>query len=86
MPVLATVVTSLSSLRSRRPLESTPVIPTSVLWFVLSGSRGMHLRVDEVECRGARWWSLEEVTATDPMTFDPLFGRFLKKMQRHSAP
>jgi 8-oxo-dGTP pyrophosphatase MutT (NUDIX family) len=55
------------------------------LWFVSTGSRGMQLTVDEVEFRGARWWSLEEVTSADAMTFDPHFGRFLKKIQDQSS-
>jgi 8-oxo-dGTP diphosphatase len=55
------------------------------LWFVIAGSRGMRLTVDEVEFKGARWWPLEEVTRADAGSFDPHFGRFLQKIQGQSA-
>jgi 8-oxo-dGTP diphosphatase len=50
------------------------------LWFILEGSRDLELTLDEVEFRGARWWSLEEVTAADGETFDPHFQRFMRKV------
>jgi 8-oxo-dGTP diphosphatase len=56
------------------------------LWFVSSGSREMELTLDDVEFRGARWWSQDEVTSADAMRFDPHFGRFLKKIQGQSLP
>jgi 8-oxo-dGTP diphosphatase len=40
----------------------------------------MELPPDEVEFRGARWWSLEEVTAADGGAFDPHFQRFMRKV------
>jgi len=55
------------------------------LWFVIAGSREIRLSVDEVEFKGTRWWSLEEVTRADAGSFDPHFGRFLRKMQGQSA-
>jgi 8-oxo-dGTP diphosphatase len=50
------------------------------LWFILEGSRDVELTLDEVECRGARWWSLEEVTSADAAAFDPHFLRFMRKV------
>jgi 8-oxo-dGTP diphosphatase len=54
------------------------------LWFVAPGSRGMRLAADDVEFRGVRWWSQEEITSSPATLFDPHFGRFLEKVQRHS--
>jgi 8-oxo-dGTP pyrophosphatase MutT (NUDIX family) len=50
------------------------------LWFILEGSRDLELTPDEVEIRGARWWSLEEVTSAGGETFDPHFQRFMRKV------
>ena len=50
------------------------------LWFVSDGSRKVRLTLDEVEFRGARWWSLEEVAAANERGFDPHFTRFLSKV------
>ena len=50
------------------------------LWFILEGSRDLELTLDAVEFRGARWWSLEEVTSADGETFDPHFHRFMRKV------
>lgn len=56
------------------------------LWFVLEGSRDLELTLDEVEFRGARWWSLAEVTSADPEAFDPHFLRFLRKVTSSTWP
>ena len=50
------------------------------LWFILEGSQDLELTFDEVEFRGARWWSFEEVTAADGDIFDPHFLRFMRKV------
>ena len=49
------------------------------LWFIGEGSRSLELTLDEVEFRGARWWSLDEVASANQSEFDPHFQRFLKK-------
>jgi 8-oxo-dGTP pyrophosphatase MutT (NUDIX family) len=49
------------------------------LWFISEGSRELCLRVDEVEFRDARWWSIDEVASADERGFDPHFRRFLRK-------
>jgi 8-oxo-dGTP diphosphatase len=50
------------------------------LWFVLEGSRSQELTIDQVEFRGARWWSFAEVAAADGRSFDPHFQRFMRKV------
>jgi 8-oxo-dGTP pyrophosphatase MutT (NUDIX family) len=49
------------------------------LWFIGEGSQRLRLTVDEVEFHGARWWSAEEVAATNKEVFDPHFHRFWRK-------
>jgi 8-oxo-dGTP diphosphatase len=49
------------------------------LWFIGEGSRRRRLTIDKVEFRGARWWSVDEVTSANAEVFDPHFHRFLKK-------
>lgn len=51
------------------------------LWFILEGSRDVELTLDEVEFRGARWWSVDEVRASAGETFDPHFRRFMSKVE-----
>ena len=50
------------------------------LWFVCEGKRDMRMTIDEVEFRGARWWSFDEVVAASGEEFDPHFQRFMRKV------
>lgn len=50
------------------------------LWFVCEGKRDMRMTIDDVEFQGARWWSLDEVTAASGEEFDPHFRRFMRKV------
>jgi hypothetical protein len=70
-PVFVTVTTTIGADRGHTDVS---------LWFVVEGSRGMALSLDKVEFRGARWWSLEEVTSADAASFDTHFQRFLRKV------
>ena len=49
------------------------------LWFISDGSRNMKMTLDQVEYRGSRWWTLEEVRSATGKGFDPHFHRFMKK-------
>lgn len=49
------------------------------LWFISEGSRSLEMTIDQVEFRGVRWWTLEEVTSADGKDFDPHFHRFMRK-------
>lgn len=49
------------------------------LWFVSACSRRLEMTVDQVEFRGYRWWTLEEVTSATGEDFDPHFQRFMRK-------
>ena len=40
----------------------------------------MRMTIDEVEFRGARWWSFDEVVAASGEEFDPHFQRFMRKV------
>lgn len=50
------------------------------LWFIFEGPRDVELTLDEVEFRGARWWSFEEVRSAHGVAFDPHFLRFMRKV------
>jgi 8-oxo-dGTP diphosphatase len=50
------------------------------LWFISDGSRRLEMTVDQVEFRGYRWWTLEEVTSATGEDFDPHFQRFMRKV------
>jgi 8-oxo-dGTP diphosphatase len=50
------------------------------LWFVSKGSKDMQLVADQVEFRGVRWWTVEELVAAPAAGFDPHFGRFVQKV------
>jgi 8-oxo-dGTP diphosphatase len=49
------------------------------LWFVSDGSRHLEMTVDQVEFRGSRWWTLQEVQSASAEGFDPHFQRFIMK-------
>jgi 8-oxo-dGTP diphosphatase len=49
------------------------------LWFINDGSRSLEMTLDQVEFRGSRWWTLEEVTSATGRDFDPHFHRFMRK-------
>jgi 8-oxo-dGTP diphosphatase len=49
------------------------------LWYIAAGSRSSRLILEEVEFRGARWWTLDEVSSASEADFDPHFRRFLSK-------
>jgi 8-oxo-dGTP diphosphatase len=50
------------------------------LWFVSDGSRRLEMTVDQLEFRGSRWWTLQEVKAAAGERFDPHFQRFITKV------
>jgi 8-oxo-dGTP diphosphatase len=50
------------------------------LWFISEGSRHVEMTIDQVEFRGVRWWTLEEVTSANGKDFDPHFHRFMRKV------
>lgn len=50
------------------------------LWFLLAGHRDMPLVGDPSEFRGMRWWTPDEIRASDPTSFDPHYLRFLAKL------
>jgi hypothetical protein len=60
------------------------------LWFALSGRRGMRLTPDEREFRAVRWWTPDELAASDPAGFEPHLSRALavlwRARQQDSAP
>ena len=76
-PVFVTVTTTIGLDRGHTDVS---------LWFVIEGRRDMALTLDELEFRGARWWSLEEVTSTGAEIFDPHFPRFLRKVSWPRRP
>ncbi|WP_430782616.1 NUDIX hydrolase [Actinoplanes sp. G11-F43] len=47
------------------------------LWYVVEISRDHELKPDTGEFHGVRWWSREEILASDPALFDPHLTRFL---------
>jgi 8-oxo-dGTP diphosphatase len=49
------------------------------LWFISDGSRSLKMTLDQVEFRGSRWWTLEEVMSATGRQFDPHFHRFMTK-------
>ena len=49
------------------------------LWFISDGSRSLEMRLDHVEFRGSRWWTLDEVMSATGEEFDPHFRRFMSK-------
>ena len=49
------------------------------LWFITDGSRSLEMTLDQVEFRGSRWWTLEEVMSAPGKQFDPHFHRFMTK-------
>jgi 8-oxo-dGTP diphosphatase len=56
------------------------------LWFVSGGSRRVEMTIDRVEFRGARWWTLDEVTSATGEDFDPHFQRFMRKVVLATEP
>ncbi|MEV0354627.1 NUDIX domain-containing protein [Nocardia sp. NPDC050697] len=52
------------------------------LWYVTTAEPGTEFTLDEGEFRGGRWWSRDEIAATDPARFDPHLARFLAKLDR----
>lgn len=50
------------------------------LWYVLELSEDTVLDVDRNEYRSVRWWSRDEVTASDPLQFEPHLPRMLSKL------
>jgi 8-oxo-dGTP diphosphatase len=50
------------------------------LWFVLRADPAQRLSPDLGEFRQLRWWSMADIVAADPMSFDPHFGRMLTKI------
>jgi hypothetical protein len=41
----------------------------------------MYIKLDSREFAGGRWWNPAAVSAADPGSFDPCFGRFLAKLE-----
>ena len=52
------------------------------LWFLVRWSRRIPLRPDPTEFRSVRWWTPQQLQATDPGRFDPHLGRFLRAVAR----
>ena len=50
------------------------------LWFLLRLDEHEALNIDSREFRSARWWSPDEIRATDPNAFDPALDRALTKL------
>ncbi|HEY0692364.1 MAG TPA: NUDIX hydrolase [Kribbella sp.] len=56
------------------------------LWFLLIGQRGMPLTTDPAEFSEARWWTPDQIQATDSDSFDPHFRRFVTKHAHELRP
>lgn len=71
-PLLLTVTETVGAVHERHTDVS--------LWFVLEGRRHQELIPDAGEFHQVRWWSLDEVSAAEPASFDPHLRRMLDKL------
>lgn len=77
-PLLVTVTETVGAVDQRHTDVS--------LWFVLSTPRDQVLHPDPEEFHDLRWWTAEEVSASDPGRFDPHMGRMLQKLMSQRVP
>jgi 8-oxo-dGTP pyrophosphatase MutT (NUDIX family) len=56
------------------------------LWYVVAGDAGATVAGDTREFAGWRWWTFEEVLATDAAVLDPHLQRFTAKLAARLAP
>lgn len=77
-PLLLTVTDTVGAAHERHTDVS--------LWFVLEGHRNQQLTPDAGEFHAVRWWTVDELSESDPEQFDPHLGRMLMKLAASRPP